>query len=159
MVFNTSYWLNLNYSLNTSTMSIKSKINNRDFDSEIRFLTSRSSGPGGQHVNKTNSKVQLIFNIKESLVLDESEKEILLQKLASKIDTEGKIQLQAQDSRSQKTNKDAVIGKFYDLLSKVFEKKKVRKVTRPPKGATEKRLKEKKKRTEKKQARSYKAEK
>lgn len=137
-------------------MAIKSKINNRDFDGEISFITSRSSGPGGQHVNKTNSKVQLIFNIKESQVLDEVEKEILLQKLASKIDTEGKIQLQAQDSRSQKTNKDTVVRKFYDLLAKVFEKKKIRKVTRPPKGAIEKRLKEKKQRAEQKQSRRYK---
>jgi ribosome-associated protein len=139
-------------------MKISEKIKNREFDNEFRFLTSKSSGPGGQHVNKTNSKVQLVFSIQESMLLDDSEKSIMLQKLASKIDTEGKLQLQSQESRSQRQNKEEVVKKFYDLLSKVFEKKKVRHITRPSKGAIEKRLKEKKMRAGKKESRNFKSE-
>jgi ribosome-associated protein len=139
-------------------MLIHRKIKDRAFDGEFHFLTSRSSGPGGQHVNKTNSKVQLLFSIPNSLVLDEVEKDLLLQKLASKIDTEGKIMIQAQESKSQKQNKELTVRKFYDLISKAFAVKKVRKIAKPSKGAIEERLKEKKVQSQKKQARNFKSE-
>jgi ribosome-associated protein len=134
-------------------MTIEKKLQLRIFDSEFEFLTSRSSGPGGQHVNTTNTKVQLLFNITDSTLFSDFEKEIIKQKLQLKIDNSGTLHLQAQEHRSQKQNKEAVVKKFYDLLHEVFKKRKIRKATRPGKSAVEKRLKAKKIQSEKKQQR------
>jgi ribosome-associated protein len=118
---------------------------------ELIFSVSRSSGPGGQNVNKVNSKVTLKFDVGKSLVLTEGEKEILLRKLATKLTTEGVLILTAQDSRSQLDNREAVIVKLDKLLTKAFEKKKIRKPTKPSKRAIQKRIKSKKQHSEKKQ--------
>lgn len=122
---------------------------------ELDFQTARSSGPGGQHVNKVESKVQLYFDVQNSTVLSEEEKEKLSQKFKNKIDLEGKLQLQSQEKRSQIQNKELVVKKFYDLLRKAFEKRKIRKATKPTKAAVEKRIKEKKARSEKKAGRGW----
>jgi ribosome-associated protein len=122
-----------------------------DFSSELQFSTSRSSGPGGQNVNKVNSKVTLKFSIPSSAILSQDEKEILLRKLATRITTEGTLVLTAQDKRSQLDNKDSVLRKFEQVLKKAFEKKKARKATKPSKQAVRKRLNEKKQHGEKKQ--------
>jgi ribosome-associated protein len=122
-----------------------------DFGSELQFSTSRSSGPGGQNVNKVNSKVTLKFNIPASAILSLDEKEILLRKLTTKLTTEGTLILHAQDKRSQLDNKESVLQKFEQLLKKAFEKRKARKATKPSKQAIKKRLTEKKQRGEKKQ--------
>ncbi|MCH7411639.1 aminoacyl-tRNA hydrolase [Belliella sp. DSM 111904] len=134
-------------------MSIGQKIKSQVFNSEFEFQTSRSSGPGGQNVNKVNSKVQLFFNIQETHFLNEEEKQNLYIKWANKIDNEGKIMFQSQEKRSQTQNKEQVIKRFYDALSKAFEKKKVRKATKPKKSAIEARIKAKKSKGEKKQSR------
>lgn len=117
------------------------------------FQASRSSGPGGQNVNKVNSKVTLTFNIPNSMVLDEEEKSKLLEKIGNKLDSEGNLQIQSQEKRSQIQNKEIAIKKFYELLSKSFHKKKIRKATKPSKGAIEQRLKAKKVVSEKKKNR------
>lgn len=122
---------------------------------ELDFQTARSSGPGGQNVNKVESKVQLYFDVQNSTVLSEEEKEKLSQKFKNKIDLEGKLQLQSQEKRSQIQNKELVVKKFYDLLRKAFEKRKIRKATKPTKAAVEKRIKEKKARSEKKAGRGW----
>ncbi|WP_194977128.1 alternative ribosome rescue aminoacyl-tRNA hydrolase ArfB [Aquiflexum lacus] len=134
-------------------MNINEKIKNQLFNTEIQFQASRSSGPGGQNVNKVNSKVTLTFNIPNSMVLNEDEKVRLFDKIGKKLDSEGNLQIQAQEKRSQIQNKEIAIKKFYDLLSKAFYKKKIRKVTKPSKGAIEQRLKEKKALSEKKKGR------
>jgi ribosome-associated protein len=118
--------------------------------SEFDFTTSRSSGPGGQNVNKVNSKVTLKFSIPQSNILTQEEKEVLLQKLHTRITTEGVLLLTSQDKRSQLENKDAVIQKFNLLLKKAFEKKKARKATRPSKTSVKKRIQSKKEHSEKK---------
>ena len=118
--------------------------------SEIDFTTSRSSGPGGQNVNKVNTKVTLKFNIAGSNLLTQEEKDVLLQKLHSRITTEGVLLLTSQDKRSQLDNKEAVIEKFNLLVRKAFEKKKARKPTKPSKTAVQKRIKSKKEHSEKK---------
>lgn len=117
---------------------------------ELLFSTSRSSGPGGQNVNKVETKVTLKFNVRGSAILTEEEKEIISQKLASRMTTEGVLVLTAQDKRSQLQNKKAVLEKLGKLLVKAFEKKKVRKATRPSRSSKQKRLKSKRQHSEKK---------
>lgn len=117
---------------------------------ELVFTTSRSSGPGGQNVNKVNTKVTLRFDVQNSQFLTDEEKEIILKKLASKITTEGILVLTSQDSRSQLQNKEAVILKLENIITKAFEKKKARRATKPSKGAVQNRIKTKKQLSEKK---------
>ena len=119
--------------------------------SELVFTTSRSSGPGGQNVNKVESKVTLKWDVKKSAVINEEEREVILKKLHSKITTDGILILTAQDSRSQLQNKEDVIQKLETALAKAFEKRKTRKKTKPSKGAVEKRINSKKQQSEKKQ--------
>jgi ribosome-associated protein len=117
---------------------------------ELVFTTSRSSGPGGQNVNKVNTKVTLRFDPGNSTVLTEEEKQILLAKLASRLTNEGILVLTAQDKRSQLQNKETVIRKFEELVARAFVKKKVRKITKPSKGAVQNRILKKKLQGEKK---------
>lgn len=118
--------------------------------SELTFSVSRSSGPGGQNVNKVNSKVTLKFDVVLSKILTEEEKGVILRKLSPKLTTDGVLILTAQDSRSQLDNKQSAIIKFERLIAKAFEKKKLRKATKPSKGAVQKRIQSKKQHSEKK---------
>lgn len=134
-------------------MHINKKIKSRLFDSEFEIQASRSGGPGGQNVNKVNSKIQLFFDVNNSQVLSDEEKSILLSKWENKLDNDGKIMFQSQEKRSQLQNKELAIRKFYDALLKAFERKKIRKATKPSKGAIESRIKAKKVNAQKKQNR------
>lgn len=136
--------------------SLETRIKNGDFIPELQFQTARSSGPGGQNVNKVETKVQLKFDVNSSLILSEEEKLTLLQKASNKIDQEEFLRLSSQEKRSQIQNKELVIRKFYDLLRTAFHKKKIRKATKPSKGAIEDRLKSKKAQAEKKANRNWK---
>lgn len=118
---------------------------------ELTFTTSRSGGPGGQLVNKVSSKVMLRWDIASSGKLNEDEKQILLQKLKSRLVQEGVLLIVSQASRSQHDNKQAAIDKLDELLRKAFEKKKARKPTKKSKSSHEKRLTEKKRASEKKE--------
>ena len=118
---------------------------------EIIFSASRSSGAGGQNVNKVNTKVTLKFDVKNSQHLTEEEKEILLKKLSTRLTNDGVFILSSQEKRSQLQNKEAVILKFEKIIAKAFEKKKARRATKPSKGAVQERIKQKKQRSEKKQ--------
>jgi ribosome-associated protein len=122
----------------------------RDFSGELMFSTSRSSGPGGQNVNKVNSKVELRFPVEPSILLSEREKEIILNKLKNRITSEGELIITVQTDRSQLKNKEEAIEKFYQLLTKALTPRKPRRATRPTQASVEKRLQLKKQTSEKK---------
>ena len=128
-------------------------MSNRNFNSEFEFITSRSSGKGGQHVNKTNTKVELRFNIDASEILNESEKEILKEKLKGRINNDGILQIVSQETRSQLKNKNKCIEKFYKLLEDAFKIRKKRKKTKRSFSSILKRLENKKRHSEKKENR------
>ena len=114
---------------------------------EIEFATARSSGPGGQNVNKVESKVILKFDVAGSRILSDEAKARLLPYSTN----EGVLIIQAQEDRSQLKNKELAIKKFNALLAKAFVVKKKRRVTKPSKSSVQKRISEKKQRSEKKQ--------
>jgi ribosome-associated protein len=118
---------------------------------EMEFTTSRSSGPGGQNVNKVNSKVILRWNVLHSTLITDEQKVLLLNKLSTQLTREGELILTAQESRSQLQNKEAVIEKLNALLRKAFTKPKARKATKPTKSSKVKRIDNKKRHAEKKQ--------
>jgi ribosome-associated protein len=118
---------------------------------EIDFSASRSGGPGGQHVNKVNTKITLRFDVASSQLLTAEEKETILQKLSARLTGSGVLLLSSQDKRSQLQNKEAVLEKLDELLRQAFRKRKPRKATKPSKSAVQKRINEKKRRSEKKQ--------
>lgn len=134
-------------------MGIERKIKEGVFEPELVFKASRSSGPGGQHVNKTNTRITLVFNVPDSNVLEESEKLVIQEKLANKLDNAGNLIIHSQEKRSQIQNKEIAVRKFYDLMRKAFQKKKIRKASRPGKAAIEQRLKDKKAHAQKKKER------
>ena len=115
-------------------------LKDRDFIKEFKFQTSRSSGPGGQNVNKVSTRVELRFNVMESQLLTEREKEILQIKLATRISQEGILSIAVQIERSQLRNKQLAIEKFFDLVSKALAPIKKRRPTKPSRGAKERRL-------------------
>ena len=120
-------------------------MNSNNLINELVFKAVRSSGAGGQHVNKVSSKIELSFDIVNSNSLSEEEKERLLNKLQSKLTKKGVLILSCDESRSQHKNKEIVIERLLLLLKKALQKEKPRKQTKPTKSSIEKRLEKKKK--------------
>ncbi|MDE0207868.1 MAG: alternative ribosome rescue aminoacyl-tRNA hydrolase ArfB [Candidatus Tectomicrobia bacterium] len=111
--------------------------------SELRYQFSRSGGPGGQHVNRTETQVELTFDVQGSASLDESQRARVLGKLASFIDSRGVLHLSCQTSRSQARNRAEVTERFQRLLQRALHVPKRRRPTRPSRAAVERRLEEK----------------
>ncbi len=107
------------------------ELKNRGIENEFIYSTSRSSGPGGQNVNKVSTKVELRFNLFLSPGFSEHEKEILFKKFKNRINKQSEIILVSQSERTQLKNKLAVTEKFYDLVSKALTTQKKRTSTRP----------------------------
>ena len=117
---------------------------------EITFQTSRSRGPGGQNVNKVESRVELRWHLANSQVLNELQKQLILEKLAGQLTAEGYLLVTAQDDRSQLRNKEIALARFHQLLQKSLRRPKPRRATRPSAGAVRQRLEGKKRQGEKK---------
>lgn len=98
---------------------------------ELHFKAVRSSGSGGQHVNKVSTKVSLYFSLENSIGLTEKQQSILKKKLASKVTKENVLILVCDKTRSQYKNKELVIKRFFKLLQSSLKKKNVRKATKP----------------------------
>jgi ribosome-associated protein len=120
---------------------------------EIELRTSRSSGAGGQHVNKTSSRVELSWNIAQSRALDEEQRTRLLARLASRLSDEGAIRIVSSETRSQLRNREAAESRLAETIAKALIIPKKRKPTRRPRAANEARLTEKKKHSDKKRER------
>lgn len=117
---------------------------------ELVFKAVKSSGPGGQHVNKTASKVVVQFDIPTSSAFTEEEKALLLEKLSSRLTNEGRLIIDSSESRSQHKNKELVTERLIKVISVALKKSKPRKKTRPTKASKLKRLREKKARSSQK---------
>lgn len=121
--------------------------------SELSFKAVRSSGAGGQNVNKVSSKVVLSFDVSNSKSLSEEEKELVYNKLSARLTSENILILNCDEDRSQLKNKDIVIKRFLDIITKSLMVPKPRKATKVPKSVIKKRLKDKKSLSEIKQSR------
>lgn len=124
--------------------------------SEVEVAVTRSSGAGGQHVNRTNSAVQLRFSINSSNTLSEYQKHKILNKLSNRLVREDQILIRIEDERDQKTNKDRAYEYLNKLINMALIEPKKRIATKPKKSSVQKRLKAKKIRSDIKKNRSSK---
>jgi ribosome-associated protein len=124
-----------------------------DLQKELSYKASRSGGKGGQNVNKVSSKVELLFNINDSLLFTDDEKQLLLEKLQPRFNKDGYVQVVCDEERSQYLNKEKAVERLLVLLSKALHKPKVRKATKPNKKAKAERLNDKRLQAEKKSSR------
>ena len=128
-------------------------LSERNFESEISFKSSRSGGKGGQNVNKVETKIELNFDVLNSNLLKDEERDKIFVKLKNRIDKTGILRIISQSERTQYLNKTKAISKFYELIEKALEKEKVRKKVILSKAEKDKRLTEKKKLSVKKVSR------
>jgi ribosome-associated protein len=113
---------------------------------ELELSYARSGGPGGQHVNKTATKVVLRWDVRSSEALTDAERDRVLQRLASRIDGEGVLRVTSETHRDQRRNVDDALDRFARLLRGALHKPKRRKKTRPTKASQQRRLEEKRRR-------------
>ena len=120
---------------------------------ELDVRATRSSGAGGQHVNKTSSRIEISWNITRSAAITEEQRARLLERLASRLSEDGAVRFVASDTRSQLRNREAAERRLGETIAKALIVPKKRKPTRRPRAADEARLVEKKKHSERKRER------
>ncbi|HEX4962696.1 MAG TPA: alternative ribosome rescue aminoacyl-tRNA hydrolase ArfB [Thermoanaerobaculia bacterium] len=123
-------------------------------DEEVSFTTSRSGGPGGQNVNKLETRVTLRFDVGGSTVLSEEQKGRLRERLATRITRDGVLHVTSQRHRSQAANRDAAVERFAELVGEALREEIPRRKTRPSRAAKARRLEEKRRQSGRKRERS-----
>ena len=121
---------------------------------ELTFRVSRSGGPGGQHVNTSSTRVELVWSVQDSPSLSDQQRERLLEKLANRVNQAGELLLAESGSRSQHRNREAVTERFRQLVAEALVVPKPRRRTKPTRASKEERLEQKKRRSEVKKRRS-----
>lgn len=122
-------------------------------DDELVVRATRSGGPGGQHVNTSSTRIEIVWNVIRSPVLDIAQRTRIARVLASRLDAHGQLRVVASDTRSQLRNREIAATRLAELVRRALIVPKIRKKTRPPRGAVEKRLAAKKRRSAKKRER------
>ena len=124
-------------------------------DSEFDIKASRSSGAGGQHVNKTSSRIEIIWNVRDSRALSDEQRQMLLERLASRLSNDGALRIVASEMRSQRQNRERAEARLADLIRRALTPRKKRKPTHRPQRADEARLASKKLHSKKKRERLH----
>jgi len=122
-------------------------------DNDIAYRFSRSTGPGGQNVNKLNTRVTLLFDVADSRALTDKQKKRVLTRMSSRISKDGFLKVVSQRHRTQQANRKAALKRLAELLTRALEEKPVRKPTAAPYAAKQKRLRHKRRRSELKRQR------
>jgi ribosome-associated protein len=121
--------------------------------SELSYRASRAGGPGGQHVNTSSTRIELLWDLNGSTVIDDDQRDRLRLKLSARLDAEGKVRVVASDRRSQKQNRLAAEERLAALVRHALIIPKKRRPTKPTRAAKERRLSDKKRRGERKRER------
>jgi ribosome-associated protein len=121
---------------------------------ELVFKSSRSSGPGGQNVNKVNTRVTVLFDVANTSILSDAAKKRVLERLATRASKDGVIRVVSQRHRTQKANRTAASERLRQLVAEALQTEPVRRKTKVPRGAIERRLEEKRRRSILKQQRA-----
>jgi ribosome-associated protein len=122
-------------------------------EAELSFRFSRSSGPGGQHAQKSSTRVELVFDLANSPSLSDRQRTRALKGLAGYVDSAGVLHLTAQSERSQLRNREEVVARFQSLLCQALKRRRRRKATKPTAKSKEQRLQEKHRHSDKKKSR------
>jgi len=120
---------------------------------ELQYRATRAGGPGGQHVNTSSTRIELLWDLPRSQAVTEEQRERLRAKLAARLDADGMVRVVASDRRSQQQNRQAADERLVALVRQALHVPKRRKPTKPPKAAKERRLAEKRKRSDRKRDR------
>ncbi|MGD2095236.1 MAG: alternative ribosome rescue aminoacyl-tRNA hydrolase ArfB [Phycisphaerales bacterium] len=125
-------------------------------ENELTFKASRSAGPGGQNVNKVNTRITLLFDVARCESFTDFQKRRILNRLSTRIDKNGFIRVVSQKYRTQKANRRAAVVRLQKLLAEALKTRPIRKKTSVPYAAKQRRLEEKRKRSQLKQQRAKK---
>ncbi len=120
---------------------------------ELQYRASRSGGPGGQHVNTSSTRIELLWDLTGSRVVTEEQRDRLRTKLAARLDADGMVRVVASDRRSQQQNKQAADERLASLIDRALHVPKARRATKPTRASKERRLTDKKRHAERKRNR------